>query len=162
MLRWLALLCLVVFVTACASEGGNRRRRHRHRRHHRHRRPHVVVVEQGAPPVERRILRRVCAPVARCGQFAGCGLAEEEPDPDAPGQIRYRVKRYDTDPSRVDAIFEWGRLCWNEPAGRSCVDAFESGTRCPGGLGELPTAAPPRCEAQAGVCGPAGTGTGAE
>ncbi len=162
MVRWVRLLAVVLGVvllgTACASESGHHRRRHRR---HRHRPPRTVVIHE-APAVPRtRILRRVCAPVASCGRFVGCGLAEEEPDPDAPGQVRYRVKRYDTDPSRVDTVFEWGRLCWSEQGGRSCVDAFETGARCPGGLGALPSEVPPRCEAQAGVCGPVGPDAGA-
>lgn len=169
--RWLAapptsvrvaLFCLWLFAAlgACASEAPQHRARHGHHRRHRHRRhhrPRTVVLQEGPAPPRTRILRRVCAPVAHCGQFAGCALAEEQPDPDAPGQVRYLVKRYDPDPSRVDSVFEWGQLCWTEPSGRSCVDAFQRGTRC--AQDETPalsTAPPPRCEVQAGVCGAVG------
>jgi hypothetical protein len=154
MVRWAMVMAFVLVAAACAGEEGHRRRRHRRHRHRPRRPPPVVVVD---PPGESRtrILRRVCAPVARCGQFAGCALAEEQPDPHAPGQVRYVVNRYDPEPARVGSVMDWGRLCWSEPSGRSCVDAFESGGRCPDEIAATPTVAPPRCEAVAGVCGEA-------
>jgi hypothetical protein len=151
MARWALLLAVVFFADACATDEPHRRRRRR-----RHRRPQTVVIHEAPPEPRRRILRRVCAPVQSCSRFAGCALAEEQPDPEAPGQVRYMVTRYDTDPSRVDTVLEWGRLCWSEPDGRSCVDAFETGVvRC-ADEAALSTQAPPRCEVQAGVCGPVG------
>jgi hypothetical protein len=101
------------------------------------------------------VLRGVCVPVASCGQFVGCGYAEEEPDPSVPGDVRYRVRRYEPDPSRVDQIFEWGRLCWREGVGRACVDGLDDGSSCPPAERPLATSAPPRCEVHGGVCGAA-------
>lgn len=151
MARWALAMVLVLVAAACAGEEGHRRR-HRHRRH-RHRRHHPAVVHDAPGGEGSRILRRVCAPVAKCERFAGCALAEEQPDPEVPGQIRYLVQRYDPEPARVGTVIEWGRLCWSEPSGRSCVDAFESGIRCAQDESQgLATEAPPRCEAIAGVC----------
>lgn len=71
-----------------------------------------------------------------------------------PGQVRYVVRRFDAEPSRVNTALEWGRLCWTEPGGRSCADAFDLGTRCSEAGPDAPQGeAPPRCEVRGEVCG---------
>jgi len=164
------LVCLALALGGCAGveERGTdepsvraERRQRRHRRHRRHRRrarrarARHIVVRTGAPLAPaRRVLRGVCVPVASCGRFAGCAFAEEEANPDSPGAVRYRVRRYETDPSRVDQVFEWGRLCWAEGPGRACVDALDAGGRCPADA-PAPAAEPvPRCVVEQGICGP--------